>query len=107
MSDDQVTDATAPKGRAGFPRKGKLFSRNAEAVRNFPALPDDAFTTTEVIAILDGCSIQTVMRRAKTGVGPRIITIGGQARINVGEYRRLNERRLAAPASAQPEAVAA
>ena len=47
------------------------------------------------------------MRRAKTGVGPRIITIGGQARINVGEYRRLNERRLAAPASAQPEAVAA
>lgn len=106
MSAQEVTAVAAPKKRrAGFPTKSKLFGRNEEDIRNFHAKPDDAWSSLEVIAYLENCSVQTLWRRSKNGKGPRIVIIGGQARVSVGEYRRLNAARIAA--AAQPEPLAA
>jgi len=98
--------AAAVRRRRGLPTLAEMFERNAEAVRNFGALPDDAWAPLEVIGCLEHCTVQTLWRRSKNGTGPRIVTIGGQARISVSEYRALNQRRLAA-AAAQPEPLAA
>jgi hypothetical protein len=107
MSDPVTTAiAGAIKRRSGFPTLAAMFERNAEAVRSFGTLPDDAWTTLEIIGCLEHCTVQTIWRRSKLGTGPRIVIIGGQARISVGEYRALNQRRRAA-AAAQPEPLAA
>ncbi len=114
MSDHQATagaDATKRRGKrttptsGSFPTKGELFERNAEDIQNFPTFPNEKWANLEVIAYLEDCCVQTLYRRSKLGTGPRIVTIGGQARVNVGEYRRLNAARLAA--AAQPEPMAA
>lgn len=71
------------------------------SVAEFDSLPDSALIDVGAIALLMGCSTNTVWRRAKSGILPAAIRVSTQqTRWRVGDVRN-----ALAALSNQPEAA--
>lgn len=62
--------------------------QNQEALKCFDELPDSAHVRAPVVAVLRGCTVNTVWRHAKQGLIPTPKKLGPQITAwNVGELR--------------------
>nr|WP_254225738.1 transcriptional regulator [Burkholderia gladioli] len=59
-----------------------------KALKEFDSLPNAAWVSAVVVAVICGCNVGVVWDRTKRGVFPKPIKIGGSTRWNVGELRR-------------------
>jgi predicted DNA-binding transcriptional regulator AlpA len=61
----------------------------ADNLKDFDRKPDAACVDVKTVAALCDCSIATVWERSRRGALPKPRKIGGSARWNVGELRKL------------------
>lgn len=65
----------------------KLNPVHQKALEDFDKLPDSAKVPVQVVAAREGVSPVTIWRRAKSGLLPAPVKVGGTTRWIVGELR--------------------
>lgn len=68
-------------------KPAKLNPVHQKALEDFDKLPDSAKVPVQVVAAREGVSPVTIWRRAKSGLLPAPVKVGGTTRWIVGELR--------------------